>query len=255
MDIKFNGHKLTMYDNIQELPVKRFQSYNLNTMIDAGIGSDIEAFDNKCVTIRRLMRTDHAAADRELVNMQTTLRMIMSSTSPKMRSFVVLIKSIDGRKLDDEDMTEDGINAIIKELGEKRLTIDRVKDFLSFIKKKIDSEFDVFFPKLNDNARLKEYYANLKRRTLLVLQSIKGAGGDIESQIATIDDFIMSQIKPKNYHGANGLEAKMIANFEETCVILSQNHVSSNPREMTTLSYYQALEVLRAQMKERGRKK
>lgn len=255
MKIKLNGHTLVMYDSIQELPVRRFQSYNLNTMIDSGIGSDINAFDAKCNTIRRLMRSDPASADRELVNMQTTLRMIMSKTSPKMRSFCALIKSIDGRNITDDDLTDDGIEALIDELSEKRLTFERIVDYLTSFKKKIDLEFDVFFPKLNDNAAIKEYYSQLKRRTTLVLQSIKDATANLDDQIAAIDEFLLSQIKPKNYHGKDGLEAKMIANFEETCVILAQNHVNANPRNMTTLSYYQSLEVLKAQMKERNKKK
>ena len=59
--IEFNGHKLEMFDSIQELPIFRFQLYNLNLMLDAGIGSDINDFDSRCNNVRRLMIKDQEA--------------------------------------------------------------------------------------------------------------------------------------------------------------------------------------------------
>lgn len=252
--VKFNGHVIEMYDSIQELPITRFQMYNLNLLIDGGIGGDLSAFDGKCNSIRRLMKKDIKLADQEISNLQQNLRFIMSKTSPEMNSFVVMIHKLDGREILDEDLTEEGIKDIILELGQKRLTITKIREFLLGAKKKIDFEIETFFPGMTDNGKTKEFYSGLKKRSLLVLKTITDFSHEIEEQIAAIDDFLLSSIKPKNYHGASGLEVQMMKGFEETCVILSQHNVSGNPRSMTTLSFYQSLETVKDQIKARKRK-
>ena len=134
--IKVNGHVLEMYDSVQELPVTRFQHYNLNLLIDAGIGSDITGFDNRLNTAIRLMKNDPEAAAVELQNLSQNVRFIMSKTSPELNSFVAMIHKINGRPLNDDDMTEEGIRAIIKDLGRKRVSNSVVKNFLNYVKKK-----------------------------------------------------------------------------------------------------------------------
>lgn len=252
MTLKFNGHILEMYDSIQELPITRFQSYNLNLLIDGGIGSDLDSFDRHINSIRQLVVRDPNAAQTELTNLQQNVRFIMSKTNPKLNSFVVMIRKIDGRDISDDDLTEDGIQAIIEELGKKKLSFFSVKGFLNTIKKKLDTEFEFFFPKVVDSATTKEFYTQLKRRTMLMLQSITEKR-DFTKEIAAIDEFLMSRLKPKNYHGREGLEVKMIKGFEQTCVLLKQYNVSNEPRKMTTLAYYQALEVVKEQLKKQSK--
>lgn len=246
LKLRWKGHVLEMYDSIQELPITRFQMYNLNVLIDGGIGSDLSAFDAKCNVIRRMMRKDVEQASQEITNLQQNLRFIMSKTSPEMNSFVVMIYKLDGRTIADEDLTDNGIKEIIEELGRKRLGIGLVREFLGSLKKKIDFEIETFFPGLTDNGKAKEFYSVLKKRTLLVLQTITAFTEEVEEKIREIDDLLLSTIKAKNYHGSKGLEVQMMKGFEETCIMISQNGVSSNPRGMTTLSFYQAIETLRS---------
>ncbi len=253
--VKFKGHVIEMYDSIQELPITRFQMYNLNLLIDGGIGADLSSFDSKCNSIRRLMKKDIKLADQEISNLQQNLRFIMSKTSPEMNSFVVMIHKIDGREITDQDLTDEGIKDIIKELGHKRLTITKIREFILGAKKKIDFEIETFFPSMTDNGKTKEFYSGLKKRSLLILKTITHFSHEIEEQIAAIDDYLLSSLKPKNYHGSSGLEVQMIKGFEDTCVMLSQHNVSSNPRAMTTLSFYQALERVKEQIKARKRNK
>jgi len=252
--VKWKGHTLEMYDSIQELPITRYQMYNLNVLIDSGIGSDLAGTDTRCNNIRRLMTTDKEQADQEITNLQQNIRFIMSKTSPELNSFAVMIKKIDGRKVNDSDLTDEGIKDIIEELGRKRLLMSVVRDFLFATKKKIDFEFETFFPGVTDSAMVKELYTKLKQRTMLVLKSIRETSADIEEQIRQIDEFIMSKMKPKNFHGSSGMEVTMVKGFEQTCVMLKQYNVADNPKEMTTLSFYQAIEVIREQLKARKKK-
>ena len=253
--IKFNGHTLEMYDSIQELPINRFQTYDLNLLIDAEIGSDISAIDRRCDNVRRLMISNIEKAGQELANMQQALRFVISNTSPKMNSFVVMIYKINGNVIDDKDLTDEGIKNIINDLGNKRLTMKIITDFLLSAKKKIEFEFETFFPSMADNVKAKEFYTKLKQRTLLVLRTIKDSSSEIERQIAEIDNFIMSRVNPKNFHGAHGIEAKRIKGFEQTCIMMKQYNVADDPKTMTTLAFYQALEVIKEQLKQQKRKK
>lgn len=255
MTLKFNGHILEMYDSIQELPITRFQSYNLNLLIDGGIGSDLDAFDKHINSIRQLVINDPNAAQTELTNLQQNIRFIMSNTNPNLNSFVVMIRKIDSRDIKDEDLTEDGIKAILNELGKKKLPFISAQRFLNAIKKKLDTEFELFFPKVVDSATTKEFYTKLKQRTMLILQQIQDSTCDFSAQVAEIDEFLMSRLKPKSYHGREGLEVKMIKGFEQTCVLLKQYNVSHEPKKMTTLAFYQALEVIKEQLKKRAKNK
>ena len=43
--VKLGGHKVEIYDSIDELPMVRFHKYSKMLMVDAGVGSDINDFD------------------------------------------------------------------------------------------------------------------------------------------------------------------------------------------------------------------
>ena len=176
----------------------------------------------------------------------------MSNTSPEMNSFVVMIHKLNGREL--TDMTDQGVKDIIAELGSKRLAIGVIKDFLVSVKKKLDFELETFFPGLIDSPNTKEFYIRLKKRTLLVLETVFGSSDELSDQIKAIDKFLISSFKPRNYQGTNGIEVQMMKGFEETCVMLAQQGVSANPRNMTTLSFYQALETIKQQIKAKNKR-
>lgn len=63
----------------------------------------------------------------------------------------------------------------------------------------------------------------------------------------------MERVKPKVYAGSEGEEIKFIKGFEETCILLNQ-HISIDPKTMTALAFYQALEVIREQHKEQKKR-
>jgi len=74
-------------------------------------------------------------------------------------------------------------------------------------------------------------------------------GSDYSDQVKKLEDYLFGVVKPKSFTGHDGVEVQSILRFEETCVLLSQNKVSANPRGMTTLSFYQALDVVAQQLK------
>lgn len=110
---------------------------------------------------------------------------------------------------------------------------------------------EVFFPSVSDLSGIREYYNNLKRRTLLVIQSIKGS--DVQAEIEKIDEHFFSLVTPQRWDGREGVEVQHIKAFEETCTILNQ-YIPKDPKKMTTLEFYSNLEVIRAQLKEQQKR-
>ena len=49
------GHRVRLFDAIDDLPIVRFQKFQKYLLIDAGIGGDIASFDRRCEKMRRYM--------------------------------------------------------------------------------------------------------------------------------------------------------------------------------------------------------
>ena len=49
--IKYKDKIIKLYDSIDELPIVNFQKYNKYLLIDSGIGSDLNAFDEHITKI------------------------------------------------------------------------------------------------------------------------------------------------------------------------------------------------------------
>lgn len=251
MKVRHNFTTIELYDSPTNAPITRFQMYNLNVLIDSGIGSDLNARMNHSRKLKQLIRRDPDAAIQQVNNMDENLRFIMSRNSPELNSFVVMIKKINDREINDEDLTDEGIKEIIKDLGKAKLPLQKVRDALTALKKKLDAEFEMLFPKMLDSPKIKEYYTKLKQRTSLVLKSVKEATTEYKKQIEEIDEFFLLSIKPKVYGGADGLEIKMIKGFEDTCNLINHSGFTTEARRMTTLTFYKTLETVQKIIKEK----
>lgn len=132
--VKINGHILEMYDGVDSLPAANYINHSRLAMLDAGIGSDLDAVTRHWQSLARLVEKDKEAAKTTLANYLQTLSFIVANTSPEMMSFVSFVKSIDGK--DVEDYSDEGAKAIIEKLSKAGLTVGIVRRFLSYVKKK-----------------------------------------------------------------------------------------------------------------------
>lgn len=135
--IKINGHVLEMWDSVDSLPASNYINHARLTMLDAGIGSDLEAVTRHWQRIAKLSEKGGDALNKELSNYLQSLQFIVSNTSPEMMSFVSLIRSIDGKIV--EDYSDENAKAIIEQLSKKGLTIGIIRSFLNFVKKKLNT--------------------------------------------------------------------------------------------------------------------
>lgn len=58
--------------------------------------------------------------------------------------------------------------------------------------------------------------------------------------------------RPKSFSGKESSEVKLIKGFEQTVIMLSK-YTSKDPKKMTVLAFYQALETINSELKTKTR--
>lgn len=246
--VKIGKHTVEMYDTIEELPIVRFHKYQKLLLVDAGIGSDIAAFDQRIEKTRRfLMAGKPEQAQQELENMRQCVFLIQSGVNPKHRAFAALITKIDGQ--DCTDIGDDALAAITEKLNdvpESELTAQ-----LEAVKKKIDGELTLYFPALFNDSDVKEYYDILRKRTLEILNGIVAgvddpAGAEIVDKLTTA---LITYSNPKMFTGSDGVEIQFDRQFENLCLVLSEQlHVG--PKKYSVLEFYNAFDFVKERAKQ-----
>ena len=245
--VTVKGKVLEIYDSVDEMPIINFQKFNKFLLIDSGIGSDAEDIDRHISKIAKLIKTDQAKALQELQNMRQNIYMIANDISPKHLSFTALIHSIDGKKV--FDYSDNNLKAILKDLqcAKHSWLIDLVLE----LKKKVDTELETYFPAEFNNVKQKEAYDKLKQRALLILDGIKN-GVSNAKEIEVLDLSLLSLHKPKSFIGLDSAEVKFDKQFETTCLVIAKE-VGLDPKAMTVLQFYSAVEHLKQQAELRAK--
>ena len=253
--VKIGKHTVEMYDAIDELPIVRFHKYQKLLLIDAGIGSDIAAFDQRTEKVRRfLMDGKPEQAAKELSNLRQCVWMIQTGISPKNRAFAALVSKIDGKEY--TDITDDVVESILDVL--KDAPIKELTAQLEAVKKKIDDELMLYFPAIFNDSTIKEYYDILKRRTLAVLNNIVAGKRrpDRTPEIEKLTTALITYTKPQLFSGPESAEIQFDRQFENLCLALSEQlHVK--PKEYSVLEFYNAFDFLqeRAKQAEKAQKR
>ena len=237
-----NTKIVRVYDSIDEMPIVNFQKYNKYLLIDSGIGSDTDDIDAHIVKIAKFIKANNnKKALQELQNMRQNMYMVNSEISPKYLAFAALIHSIDGKEVN--DLSDDGLKKLLQDL--KDIKHSKVIDFLLWLKKKVTSELEIYFPGDFVNPKEKEAYDKLKNRTLLVLDSIIN-DTDNTGQIELIDTMMLNMCTPKVFIGSESVEVKYDKQFESTCLLIAQK-TNMDARKMTVLQFYNAIDNIKAQ--------
>lgn len=241
--ISLNGKVIKLYDSIDEMPIINFQKYNKYLLIDSGIGSDADDVDAHIVKIAKYIKAGSTEkALQELQNMRQNIYMINSELSPKYLAFAALIHSVDEQEV--TDLSDDGLKALLNKI--KAVKHSSLFSLLAKLKKKVETELELYFPNDFIGAKEKEAYDQLKTRTLLLLAEIADAEIDNSAQIAAIDLTLLRMQKPKCFLGSASVEIKYEKQFENACLLISQK-TSINAKKMTVLQFYNALETIKAQ--------
>lgn len=242
---EINGHSVEIYDAIEELPVVRFHKYNKMLLIDSGIGSDISAFARHIDRAKRYaMSTNPKLAVQELSNLQQCFAFIDSELSPKHLAFCTLVKSIDGQEI--TDISDDGLQNMLKKFSD--VPENEITDLLESVKKKIDRELSLYFPRLNEEGNaIKEYYEELQNYALLLVDSIIDRV-DRSKEIEVAEMALIMHDKPAVFTGTDSLEIKYDRQFENTCLLIAQ-HLNLDAKSYTVLEYYNAFDYIKELLK------
>lgn len=245
---KINGHVVEIYDAIDEMPIRRFQKYNKYLLIDSGVGSDLQDILDHVERAKIYIKANPNMAITELENMKQAIYLVSEEISPKYMAFAVLVNKIDGSPAD--DLSDAGLKKVLDTLNTvKKTWIDRVLDS---VKKKIDRELNLFFPGRFEDATIKEYYDQLKGHTLLKLKHII-TGEDVTKVCSEVEARMALLLKPRLFSGQKSAEIVYEKQFEEMCLILSQN-LQVQPHEMTVLQFYNAFDYLKKEAKKKAKR-
>ena len=252
--VKIGKHTVEMYDAIDEMPIVRFHKYQKMLLIDAGVGSDIAAFDQRLEKTRRyLLSGKPEKAQAELANLRQGIFLIQNGISPKHRAFAVLVRKLDGK--DCEDLSDDGLEKLLTQLQDA--SVGEIIAGIEASKKKIDSELTLYFPNLFGGSEVKEYYDLLKKRTLAVLERIiEGARNPEGSdEIEKLTTALITYSNPRNFSGSESEEIQFDREFENLCLALSEQ-LHLKPKDCTVLEFYNAFDFLKERAREakKGRK-
>lgn len=241
--IEANNKIIKLYDSIDEMPIANFQKYNKCVLIDSGIGSDVDSIDSHIVKIAKLINSGNSAkAMQELQNMRQNMHMVVQNVSPKYMAFAALVHSIDGVVV--TDLSDSNLVEIISSISSVKASV--VDNILEWLKKKLQTELETYFPAEFDSAKEKETYNRLKQRTVLVLQGI-AEDIDTSDEVAAIDEFLFGLYKPQQFTGKDSAEIRYDKQFEGACLVISQK-TNMDARKMTVLQFYTALDNVSKQI-------
>ncbi len=124
----FKKTVLKLYDDIDQLPIERFNKANKYWMLHDNIGSSIQDFDLNHFNKLALLAGDEEKCKAELHNLRILMFNIQNEINVEHLSFACLVHSVDGKEC--TDLSEDALSALLKSLSDKGMTQE-------FIKKKL----------------------------------------------------------------------------------------------------------------------
>lgn len=238
-----NGKILEVYDSIDEMPILNFQKYNKYLLIDSGIGSDADDIDSHIIKVAKYIKiNDSKKALQELQNMRQAMYMVNSQISPKYMAFAALVKSVNGKKV--TDLSDDSLKSLLEEL--KAVKHSKIVDFLLWLKKKVSTELETYFPQSFVSIKEKDTYDKLKQRTLLILESIID-DKDVDLEVEAIDIALLNAFMPSTFMGSDSVEIRYDKQFESACMIIAQK-TNMDARAMTVLQFYNTLDNIKKQL-------
>lgn len=245
---KIGKHTVEYYDTIDELPIVRFHKYQKLLLVDAGIGADIAAFDQRIERTRRYLAAGKPdKAQQELENMRQCVFLIQSGTNPQHRAFAALVTKIDGKECN--DLSDDALADVTKKLNDT--PVKRLAALLEAAKKKIDGELMMYFPSLFNDSDVKEYYDLMRARTLEILKGIIAGEKDPAgtANVEKLTTALVTHSKPKMFTGSDGVEIQFDREFENICLVLSEQlHVE--PKKYSVLEFYNAFDFVKERAKQ-----
>lgn len=243
MIYSYNNHEIEIYDSIHTLPILRFQTFNKLQIMASEIGSDFMDYEQRTQkALAFLSKKMVPEAHQELLNRRQTVWNAMEKQSPSMSSFAVMVNRIDNVVY--KKYAPDDLERILVHLNDIGLDVEAMTTQLKEVKKKINLELGVYFPKyFPKNANANERLLWVKAMDIRLEQIITGkefteALFDIEKQILETD-------KPNNWnvHVEGNMERSLELDFQKFAISVTKLS-GGNLEEMVVMRFYATVEQL-----------
>lgn len=235
-----NGHVVKLYDSVDDMPIVNFQKYNKFLLIDSGVGSTLDDYNNHIAKMFKYIQTNNIQdLAQELANTRQLMFMINQEISPKYLAFAALIAEFDGKPV--TDLSDDNLKHLLSNLRMARHSW--IVKILEKIKKKVEFELNTYFPNMFNSAKEKGAYDKLRERTILELEELI-TGQSKAKEIEKIDEFFLSLNRPRSFEGSKSAEVSYDKAFENTCLALQFKLKIPNAKRLSVLEYYNAVENL-----------
>lgn len=116
---------VVLYDDIDQMPIERFNKVNKYWMLHDNLGSSFADIDATHISRLMLVADNKEKSLKELENLRILIYNVISEINPSHMAFACLVDAIDGVKCD--DLSEDGLKRTLKTLNDKGLTEGELK--------------------------------------------------------------------------------------------------------------------------------
>jgi len=250
MIYKLKNHEIEIYDTIHSLPILRFRTFNKLQLMAVEVGSDFADYESRTqkalAFLKKKMITE---AFQELLNRRQTVWNAYEEQSPTMASFAVMV-----HRIDDVHYTKyapDDLERILVHLNDVGLDAKTMFTQLKELKKKINLELSVYFPKyFPKNANANDVVLWIKAMDIRCDQIIQGK--KYKEQLYEVEKQILESDKPNNWnvHTPGNMERELELEFEKFGISVTK--LSGGDLEnMTVKRFYATVEQLEDEHKTR----
>lgn len=233
-------HRVELYDNIEQIPIRNLNKLQKYQLITSGIGSTIGEFDSHFERLSQLIAGDSKSkAMTELANVRHLFWHLLNEISPDSLAFACMVYSINGQEV--TDISDPGIEKTAAQLLDMGITQKLLRDKSREVKKKLQDQLIKHFPDMFGSKSGQEVMSGHKRRLLVecdeVIEDKKK-----DEELSKIDKQIANYMNVNDFNGY-GADDQHDKAFEKLCVTL-QKHTQRNPKDMTAFEFHSLIDSL-----------
>lgn len=239
---EINSVPVRMYSSDREMPMRRYNIFQKLLLIEAGIGSDMNAVNRRFEKLHSYQAAGmQAEAMREAENLHYSIHAVLNSIDYKTATFACLIAQIGDDKC--EDITEEGLARTSERLLSLGVTVADIDDSVEEVKKKLSSELAKHFPQIFPPDEEFQFYASVKQRMLLRAAIANGDdSSETRDKLALADRYFLSVGKPQNFRDDDpeNILVALDTQFATLAALLDSNS-SSSSQDLAVFDFYARL--------------
>jgi len=121
----FKPVSITLFESIEDLPVRRFFLFNKYMLLHNGLGSDFFDIDAKHIATLYKLLDDRKKAAQQLLNFRQLIYNILNELNPVHLAFAALVYAINGEPV--TDLSEESLKRIIVRISDYGFTDAELK--------------------------------------------------------------------------------------------------------------------------------